>query len=179
MTAEEETAATSDKLSGWRWVKRVDWVKTVERSFSLLANAAVVTGIGFALYQLHQSNTFEKRRIGIEAVSQTKSAEFLKAYRMLKSAEETRQVADEEKIALVDSLNHVMNVYDNIATLYINDLADKCIIKNGVYSGAKEMAPISDSLSYPAKYRKHFDFFLGLMEQESCEDKLEIPQTSK
>lgn len=152
------------------------WLKQVERYFSLLANISVVIGIAFALYQIHQSNAFEERRTAIAAINQTRSSDFLKSYRSLKTAYETNQLADEERDALIDSLNHVMNVYDNIAILYINDLVDRCIVNDAVYSGAKEMATICNALKYPPEYRQQFDLFISLMEKEACNKKTVTPQ---
>jgi hypothetical protein len=142
------------------------WFKKIEKAISILANIAVISGIIFAFAQIMQSNNFEKRRISIEAVSQTRSNDFLKAYTRLITAYRSKKV--EDQTSLIDDLNYVMNVYDTIAILYISELADKCIIKDTVYPDTKELSPILDVMSYPNEYRKHFDALLGFMEKEVC-----------
>lgn len=144
----------------------------LERVLSILASFATAAGIFFAFCQIRLSNTIEKRGVAVEAIRQTRSAEFIKAFRQLKTAYENKQVDEKDKDSLIDSLNHVMNVYDDIAVLYINDIADKCIIKDSIYSSAKQMSAINSALSpSPPGNREHFNLLLKLMEQESCENK--------
>jgi hypothetical protein len=142
--------------------------KKVERVTALLSSVAVVAGVFFAVYQLKQSDAAERRRAAIESGGRTRSAEFLNDYRVLKAAYLRGHISEEEKVSLADPLNYVMNVYDGVALMYINNLADRCIIKDYVYEGAKEMAEISKGLSYPDDYRKNFDLSLRLMEKEQC-----------
>jgi HEAT repeat protein len=153
---------------------REHWFRTVERAFSFLANVAVVVGIVFALYQIKQGELTERRRVAIEAVGQIRSAEFLKAYRKVKVAYHSKQVKEEDRDDLLDSLNHVMNVYDNIAVMYISDVADRCIIKNSIQSGAQEASEISKFLEYPPEYRSNLDSLLILMERENCGGKSSV-----
>jgi hypothetical protein len=143
-------------------------VRNLERAFSFFANVAVVVGIGFAVYQVRQTDVTERRRIAIEAVGQTRSPEFLTAYRRLKDAYASKQVNAGDSERLLDSLNHVMNVYDNVAILYAYGVGDRCIIKAGIESGAREVSPIAASFSYPDKYRDNFNSLLLLMEREDC-----------
>lgn len=142
------------------------WFKKIEKLISILANVAVICGIIFALVQITQANKSEKRRISIDAVSQTRSNDFLKAYARLKTAYTSQEVKDHT--SLIDDLNFVINVYDNIAILYINDLADKSIIKANIYPTAKELSSILDAMSYPKEYKKNIETLLVLMEKESC-----------
>lgn len=142
-------------------------VQTLEKPFALLANVVVVLGIIFALVQYIQSNRAEKRRLAIEAVSQTRSNDFLKAYSNLKAAYRDGRI-EGEPTSIKDDINYVMNVYDHIALLYINDLADRCIIRNSIHPAVKDLLPICDAMSYPKKYREHLDTLLNLMEQERC-----------
>lgn len=157
--------ASEREASGARW----GWVKYFERTFSFLANVAVIGGIWFAATQIRQADVTERRRVAIEAVGQTRSPEFLTAYRRLKDAYTSKQVELKDSELLLDSLNHVMNVYDNIAILYIYGVGDRCIIKAGVEAGAREMSPIARAYKYPDKYRDNFDSLLLLMEQEVCD----------
>jgi hypothetical protein len=155
-------------------------LEAFERILSILASVATAAGIFFAIYQIRLSNTIEKRGVAVEAIRQTRTAEFIKAFRQLKTAYETRQVDEKDKDSLIDSLNHVMNVYDDIAVLYLNDIADKCIIKDSIYSSAKEMAAISAALSpSPPEKREHFNSLLRLMDQESCENRHLSPPNEK
>jgi|SRR5579885_398448 len=164
---------TVDESPGER--TKEHWFRSVERLFSFFANVAVVVGIMFALYQIKQAELTERRRVAIEAVGQVRSAEFLKDYRMLKAAYSSKHVKEEDKDALIDSLNHVMNVYDNVAILYISDVADRCIIKNSIQSGAQEVSQMSKFFEYPPEYRSNFDSLLTLMEREDCGGKPSVP----
>lgn len=156
--------AGGEAATGTRW----GWVKPVERFFALLANLAVIGGVWFAVNQLRQADVLEQRRVAIEAVGQTRTPEFLSAYRRLKDAHASQQVKAEDREKLVDSLNQVMSVYDQIAILYVHNVADKCIIKAGIHRGASEMAPIASSFTYPDKYWDNFNSLLLLMERENC-----------
>lgn len=140
----------------------------LERLLSILANTAVIAGIIFAFFQIIQTNQAEKRRIAIEAIRQVRTNEFLKANDELKTAYATRHIGDEQ--TLLDNLNYVMNVYDNIAIMYINNLADRCVVKNSIYSGAKEFAPVLGFLKSPERYRNNFDMFIEHMERKDCGD---------
>ena len=144
------------------------WFRTLQGISAVVANVVVLAGVGFAIQQIRSSNEKESRRIAIEAVGQTRSAEFTKAFRQLKAAYETKRIDQKDKEALIDSLNHVMNVYDHVAILYISNIADRCIIKDSIYSGAKEMSTICDAMAYPADFRTNFDKLLQLMDAESC-----------
>lgn len=150
------------------------WLR-VERMASIAAigaSLATVAGIFFVIYQIRLSNTIEKRRVAVEAVRQTRSAEFIKAFRQSKVVYQTGKIDAKDKDALEDSVNHVMNVYDDIAVIYINDLADKCLIKESVYVAAKEWSTISKGVSSSVpEDRKHFDLLLQLMEEESCDNR--------
>lgn len=152
--------------TGWVWVKRG------ERVLALFANLAVIFGIWFGVRQLTQADLMERRRIAIEAVAQTRTPEFLSAYRTLKDAYASQQVKKEDKKEdrekLADSLNQVMSVYEQIAILYVQDVADKCIIKAGVSRGARSMAPIASYFTEPDKYWENFNSFLLRMEREGC-----------
>lgn len=165
------------------------WLSPVQKIMSILASLAVIIGVVIALRQLRQTDTIErqrslqsevaeKRRLAIESVGQTRSVEFLRAYRRLKVAYSNRYIEAkkmesleerEEKRALIDSLNYVMNVYDSIAIMYNHNLADRCIIKENIYSGSNEIATFCDAFSYPEGYRKNFNILLALMEQQQCE----------
>jgi len=140
--------------------------KTAQSVASFLANVAVLIGIGFALIQLIQSDKSEKRRLAIEAVNQTRSSEFLNAYANLKTAYRDGQVKGAP--SLRNDINFVMNVYDHIALLYNNNLADRCIIKGSIHSAVKDLSPICDAMSYPKEYRTNIDILLALMDQEHC-----------
>jgi hypothetical protein len=143
-------------------------LKKAERVAAFLSSVAVVAGVFFAVYQLKQSDAAERRRAAIEVVGRTRSAEFLRDYRALKDVYLRGHISEEEKKSLADPMNHVMNVYDSAAVMYINNLADRCIIRDSVYGGAREMSEISDGLTYPPEYKGNFDLFLSLMEKEQC-----------
>jgi hypothetical protein len=167
-----------DKPSGHRGPLVKQLVKTaagtytfLAKTFSLLANIAVVAGIWFAVSQIRQTEKIEKRRVAIEAVNQARSAEFLKAYRQLKSAcrEDISRVEKSEKATLVDSLNHTMNVYDHLARMYLSDVADKCVIIDGVFLGIQEMPSICKCTdSCPLEFRTKLDEFIMHMREEPC-----------
>lgn len=143
-----------------------NWFAKVRNWISVITNIAVIAGIIFAYVQIKQANRTEKRRIAIEAVSLTRTAEFLKAYSILKTAYNTKKV--EDKNQLIDKLNYVMNVYDNIAILFINDLGDKCIIKNAVYPGVTEFYAILNSMQYPYEYKKNVNTLVEILKDVDC-----------
>jgi hypothetical protein len=161
--AEAGTAQPSEKTP----VPETPFDKSVKLS-TLAANLVVVVGIFFAFYQFTQSDAAEKRRLAIEAVSQTRSAEFLRAYADLRTAYHDGRV-EGDPIAVRDNVNFVMSVYDHIALLYINDLADRCVIKNSVHPAVKDLLPICDAMRYPEENREHVNKLFKLMEQERCE----------
>lgn len=137
-----------------------------EKILAMLTNVFVIVGIFFAFVQLKASQRSEKIQNAINVINQTRSSDFLKAYARVKTAAQTKQVGDQ--ISLIDDLNYVMNTYDNAALLYLNDRADKCMIKQATFSTVQELPAISDELSYPKDYRKNVDEFLKQMNAERC-----------
>ena len=135
---------------------------------SIAANVTVVAGIIFAGFQFSHTKHSEKLQTAINAVNQTRSSDFLKAYTRLKTAS-LEGIQPPYPIPLIDDLNYVMNTYDNISLLYLSDLADRCVVRDGTHAATKEMSSIADSLSYPKEYRKNFDRFVALMEAKACE----------
>jgi hypothetical protein len=131
---------------------------------SFLADLAVILGIGFAVIQITHSDRSERRRFAIEAVNQTRSAPFLKAYANLKNSYKDGKVQGDP--SLLDDANYLVNVYDHIALLYINDLADRCIVKESVYSALRELSPIWEAMSYPGEYRENIKKCLVVMGQD-------------
>jgi hypothetical protein len=156
------TSVTERKLT-WRTAATM-----IGQVVAFLANVAVVFGVAFAVRQLNLAESTERRRIAIEAVNQTRSPEFLRAYRALKATSQVTVAIGRDEDATADNVNYVMNVYDGIALLYINDVADRCIIKDAIRDGAQEMGTIASKLSYPQQLRNNFDAFLALMDQTSC-----------
>lgn len=142
-------------------------VDRIAKSLSMGANAVVIAGIIVAFIQFYYAKRSEKVQNAINAVNETRSRDFLQAYTRLKTASESKKPAD--TTTLIDDLNYVMNTYDSIALLYINGLADRCVIRNGTYAASKEMSSISKSMSYPTEYRANFDRFVALMETNPCE----------
>lgn len=148
---------------------RTIW-KRLTRALSVLANLSVFLGIVFAVYQIGNANRTERRRFAVEATRQTKAPEFIKSLRQMKEAYETKRVDEKDKDSLIDSINYVMNVYDDIAVVYINDIADRCIIKDSIDSRVREAAKMRDALAPSApKEDKHLTLFLTLMSNEPCE----------
>lgn len=133
------------------WEKRL---RKVQYITTIIANLAVLIGIIFALIQIVQSKHIERTRIAIEAVNKVRSNDFLKAYKRLKIAYSKNT---EEDPAIIDDLNYVMNIYDNIAVLYIFNIADRNIIKNSIYPATEEIAAMSNFFSYPREYKKNFN----------------------
>lgn len=142
------------------------WFRRAEKLITLSANIAVLLGVIFALDAITRSNESERRRTAIEAISQTRSPEFLRAYARLKTAAQSGQTTD--MASTVDDVNYVVNVYDNIAVLTINALADVCIVKKSLSSSLDEVRGILDRLSYPPEYRRNLDAAGSLMARQSC-----------
>ena len=146
---------------------KISKLNLLSKLLSMAANICVIVGIIIAGLSLYMTKESEKRQNAINAISTTRSSEFLKAYARVKTAYNSRKT--EDAASLIDDLNYVMNVYDNIALLYINNLADRCTIKNSTYPAIKEVQSIADAMSYPKEYRKNIDRTSVLMEKENCE----------
>jgi hypothetical protein len=148
--------------------KLEEWIPT-------LANLAVIFGLFFAYYTIKHSSDLERRRAAIEAVIQVRTADFQKSLARLKTFYAPMKTGDKTFVldnSTTDDINQVMNVYDHIAILYINDVADRCIIKESIYSAVKELSSILDACSYPHEYRKNFNTLLHLMDQVYCGDRV-------
>lgn len=147
-------------------IKTYQKEERIAKWLSMGANVVVIVGIIFAFVQFQHVKQSEKTQNAINAISQLRSSDFLKAYTRLKTASASKQTLD--STAVIDDLNFVMNVYDNVALLYVNDLADRCVIKNGTFVAVKEVSAICDSLSYPKEYRASFDRFVAMMSADVC-----------
>jgi hypothetical protein len=143
-------------------MKKIDRTVSI---ISIISNIAVIIGIIFAFAQIVQSNRSEKRLIAIEAVKETRTNDFIKSYTRLKSEFESGTKIKQDN-ALIDDLNYMMNTYSNIAILYLNDLGDKEIIKNTVYSGVKDFYIIIDSLKLKTNSSEQLRCFIEKMENK-------------
>jgi hypothetical protein len=142
-------------------------VYKLEKPLAMAANVFVIVGIVLAVVSIFMTRQSERRQTAINAINTTRSNEFLKAYARLKTVYNSHQTAD--SVAMIDDLNYVMNTYDNIALLYSNHLADRCLLKDSTYPAVKEILAISDELSYPKESRKNVERVAALMEREDCE----------
>ncbi len=122
---------------------------------TILSNLAVLSGIIFGVIQIRQNTTSEKRIIAIEAISQLESRDFLKAFARLKTVYKEKQFSD--KKLLIDDLNYIMGIYERISLLYMQDLAERSILKSAICPQLKETITIIESLNYPDKYRVNFN----------------------
>ncbi len=158
------------------------WIKEIGKVISILANIAVICGIMIAYLQIRQLNKLEKTRIAIETLKQKRTDHFLKAFTRLKTIRSSdiisKYLEGEPRITLIDDLNFVMSVFDNIAFLYINDLADKSVLGNAVYSDMEEYSRMleyvsssymSKSINYPKDFRENFDILLNILRHQSKE----------
>lgn len=130
---------------------------------------SLIWAVSFGLSQMEQLDEIERRRIAIEAVDRIRSSEFLKAYKNLMDFPSTNN-----KPTLKDDLLLVMNVYDHIALLYLNGVADQCLIKKSIKKSMHEISePIrkvqdSHRVLYPIEFRKNFNDVLHHMERIEC-----------
>lgn len=139
----------------------------IEKILAMTTNVFVIVGIFFAFAQLRAAKQSEKIQNAINAINQTRSSDFLKAYARIKTAAQTKQADD--RVTLIDDLNYVMNTYDNAALLYIKDRADRCMIKEATFSTVQELPAICETLSYPEAYRSNLNNFLQQMTAERCD----------
>ena len=139
----------------------------IEKGLAMLTNVVVIFGIYFGFAQLRAAKQSEKIQNAINAINQTRSSDFLKAYARVKTATQTKHADDQ--VSLIDDLNYVMNTYDNAALLYIKDRADKCMIKEATFSSVQELPAICETLSYPEGYRANLNEFLRQMTAERCD----------
>src|SRR2546427_527753 len=89
---DEKETVNSHGHRGRFWLR----VERIASIASILASLATVAGIFFLVYQIRQSNTVEKRRFAVEAIRQTRSAEFIKAFRQVKTASKTGQINEKD-----------------------------------------------------------------------------------
>jgi hypothetical protein len=144
-----------------------DICKIIDHIVDLISKLSVIIAVLFVIFQLNQNDRLERRRIAIEAVNKTRQVEFIQAYARLKTFRQTKQV--EEKQTFVDDLNYVMSVFDNIAILYLNGLADPCVIKNAIEFNLDEVLMIINSLeNYPIEYRRNIDLLKKKLEKKFC-----------
>ena len=136
-----------------------------EKVVAVLANVAVLSGVLFALDAVRRASHDEQRRTAIEAITPTRSPEFLQAYARLKATVQTGSALD---ASTVNDLNLVANTYDNIAVLLQNDLADTCVVKHTVHQSLQEVLAILNRLPYPADYRRNIDAAAALLAKTSC-----------
>lgn len=140
-------------------------MKNYERTaqfIQVMANVAVVVGIIFAVVQLHETRRIESIRLAVEATSPTRSPEFLVAYGKLVDA----FALDTDMLntdSLRPDLSLVMSVYDNIATLYLQNLADREIIQSLVRDAMSHLIPILEVKKWPKESRRNFDAALARM----------------
>ena len=141
--------------------------KKVDHIVDLVSKLSVIIAIFFVVFQFNQNERLERRRIAIEAVNKTRQVEFIQAFTRLKTVYETKKV--DEKQTFVDDLNYVMSVFDNIAILYLNGLADPCVIKNAIEFNLDEVLMIIHSLeNYPIDYRRNIELLKKKLEKKSC-----------
>lgn len=143
-------------------------IGVIQNAIRMAADLVVIAGIALGIFQLYQAKLTEKRQNTINAVIQTRSIDFLKAYGRLKAVQKSGQVKDVGSTSVVNDLNYVMNTYDHIALLYMNDLVDRCIVKNTIYSAIEEIMPIWETMKYPKEYRKNIETFKDMMSKEGC-----------
>lgn len=117
---------------------------------AVLANIAIVAGIGFAALQLTQFRSAERRRIAIEATTPLRSPQFLDAYTKVTDAASTdpdiRHAA-----SVLDDLYYIVSVYDNIARLYVSGLADKEVIRNEVQGRLDVLVSVMEATGWPTR----------------------------
>lgn len=138
-----------------------------ERIISTLANIAVIAGIGFATYQVLQTDQIEKQRTAVEAIREIRSPAFLKSYARLKTAYINDDL--DKSVEMVDDINYLMSVYDNIASLCANNLADKCIIKDSIFPSIRDLLKILKSISFcPKEDKNRFEAFVTSLARKDC-----------
>jgi hypothetical protein len=141
------------------------WFLWFAQLVALVSNLIVIGGIFVALYQLRQSDLFEKRRTAIEAVNQVRSPEFLQAFKRFT----TNSYTEEEAAKLRDDdANYVTNTYAHIALLYNNGLADKCVIKETCCLAVKKVLASCGAALCSDVNKAIIDNLSHTMEQESC-----------
>jgi len=128
----------------------------------MLANVAIVLGIVFAIAQLLQTRHIESIRLAVDATSPAGTREFLASYGKLVDAyHEDRDMLNTD--SLRDDVSFVLTVYDNIAILYLHNLADRNIVEARVHDGMSQLIPILDAKKWPIEARSNLDAALTLM----------------
>lgn len=136
--------------------------ETAAQFVHILANVAVILGIIFAVVQIHQTKQIESVQLAVDATTPTRTTDFLESYRKLMDAYNI----DHDMVntdSLRGDLNLVMNVYDNIAILYLHNLADREIIEARVHDGMAKLVPVLEAKKWPTESRLNFDAALAMM----------------
>ena len=137
----------------------------------MLANGAVLIGIIFAVVQLLQTKQIESIRLAVDAKAPTRAPEFLNSYnKLLDAYNRDPEMLNTE--SLRDDLSFVMNVYDNIAVLYLHKLADRSIIEERVHDGMTRLEPVLKAMKWPAESRVNFDAVLKRMSEKTKKRKI-------
>jgi hypothetical protein len=134
----------------------------IAQFIQVLANVAVVLGIIFAAFQLIQTKHIESNRLAVDVTDPTQRPDFLDSYERIMDAYNL----DHDMLntdSLRSDLSFVMNVYDNIAILYLHHLVDPEIIEARVHDGMTRLVPILEAKKWPMASRTNFDAALALM----------------
>ena len=128
------------------------------------ANLVVIVGIVLALWQIRQTQQIESIRLAVEATTPIQSREFLEAYRNLRTAyrNDPSMIHTE---SVDDDLMLVVNVYESIVVLYLNDLLKDEIVELRLFEGMKKIAPILDAKGWPPSSRQNFNKTLERMNE--------------
>ncbi len=138
---------------------RKRFLRTWERASRVITfstKLSVIVAVGFGIFQVNYQREVEARKVAIELANATREPGFLRAFSRLKGA--CAGAVVEDKQGFVDDLNHVVAVFDNIAILYLNDLADREIVGESIGGKLKEFCGIMDSIEgFPPEERINID----------------------
>jgi hypothetical protein len=122
-------------------------LELIEKFSVILGTFAVIGALIIAKSEFDLSKKTELKSTAIEALKEVRNIDFINSSIRLKKFIIEKKIIDSNSIDIFNNdLNRVLNVYDNIAILYNNNLADKCIIKSNIYDAVSEILNLIDSI---------------------------------
>lgn len=130
----------------------------------IIANIGVILGIMFAFCQLNQSNQLERRHTAIEVVQVTRTKEFLDSYARIIQTTSSKEQSD--SVQLSSDLTFVVNTLDHVGELYLNNLADRKIIKSELYNAICVILDILDNMGCKKQIVNNLHSFKDAMSRD-------------
>jgi hypothetical protein len=170
-------------------MKKEDITESLDKIFKIATNISIIIGLLFTYIQIKQVNNqikdnkeVEQRKQAVETVKQVRTKEFIISLSNFKSLITKNEKLGKSKIdECLKDLNFVLNVYDDIALIYLSDIADKCLILRNIKTSIIEFTELLDGFEglIPYEYkdeiqnqikfnRTNIDLLISEMKKINC-----------